>query len=179
MKITITEALAEVKTIGKRIEKKKEFIAAYVLRQEMVRDPLEKHGGSAKALAAELQGIGDLHERLIRIRAAVQHSNLATSLTIGKTTRVVADWLTWRKEVAPGLQKFIMQLRADIEKNRQQLRTKGVTVGAVSAEMKPTDVIVNIDEGNLASSAEALEETLGTLDGKLSLLNATTTVEID
>jgi hypothetical protein len=179
MKITITEALAEVKTIGKRIEKKKEFIAAYVLRQEMVKDPLEKDGGSNKALNAALQSIGDLQERLIRIRAAIQRSNLATTLTVGDKARSITDWLTWRKEVAPGEQKMLMQIRTSIEQNRQQMRTKGISVGAVSVETKPTDVIVNLDEGQLARSAEALEETLGTLDGKLSLMNATTTVDID
>lgn len=42
MSITITEALAEIKTVAKRIEKKRDFIRAYLSRQEGVRDPLEK-----------------------------------------------------------------------------------------------------------------------------------------
>lgn len=178
MTTTITEALAEVKTIGKRIQKKKEFIGQYVLRQEMVKDPLEKDGGSTKAIKEALQSIGDLEQRLINIRSAIQRSNLATSVAISGVTRSVTDWLTWRKEVAPIRQSMLAELRGSIQKMREQARMKGITVGAVASEMKPTDVVVSIDEGGLAKSAEDLEEMLGTLDGKLSLLNATTTVEI-
>ena len=43
--ITITEALAEVKTIEKRVTKKQDFVASHVLRQEMIKDPLAEQGG--------------------------------------------------------------------------------------------------------------------------------------
>lgn len=46
MALTITEALAEIKTVGKRVEKKREFIKAFLARQDGVKDPLEKDGGS-------------------------------------------------------------------------------------------------------------------------------------
>ena len=179
MKITITEALAEVKTIGKRIDKKKEFISQYVFRQEQVKDPLEKDGGSVTVLKRELQAIGDLQERLMRIRAGVIASNLATPISIDGRTRTVTDWLTWRKDIAPGATAMIAQLRQGIESTRQQMRAKGVTLGSASVDLKPTDIIVNVDEMSLAREAERLEETLGTLDGKLSLLNATTTIDIE
>jgi hypothetical protein len=114
----------------------------------------------------------------VRIRRAVQTSNLYTNITIGDKERCVTDWLTWRKDVAPGEQKMIASLRNHIESNRNQLRTKGITVGSASVDLKPTDIVVNLDEGLLARQAEALEEVLGTLDGKLSLLNATTYIDL-
>lgn len=176
--LTITEALAEIKTIGKRIDKKTAFISTYLLRQEMVRDPLEKDGGSAASIAREMQSIADLQSRIVRIRAGIQGSNLATVLTIGQVRRSITDWLTWRKEVAPVEQRFLAQMRQTIEGHRQQYRAKGITVGAQGSDLKPQDVVVNVDEGELARRAEQLEETLGTLDGKLSLLNATTVIDI-
>ena len=175
---TVTEALAEIKTIGKRIGKKTEFIKQYVIRQEQVKDPLEKDGGSVKALKAESQGIADLQKRIIVIRSAIMRSNLATQLTIGPVTMSVADWLTWRKDVAPLEVKRIAELRQGIESTRQQFRAKGVTVGAAGADLKPTDLVVSVDEAALAAQAEELENVLGVLDGKLSLLNATTTLDI-
>ena len=39
MDITITEALAEVPTIGKRIAKKQQFVQDFLARQAIVRDP--------------------------------------------------------------------------------------------------------------------------------------------
>jgi hypothetical protein len=61
--ITITEALADVKTIDKRIEKKKYFVQSYLVRQERLKDPLEKDGGATKVIHQERQAIQDLQER--------------------------------------------------------------------------------------------------------------------
>ena len=179
MTMTVTEALAEIKTIGKRIEKKKEFIGQYLLRQEMVRDPFEKQGGSQTAIAREFQAIADLHTRVIRIRAAVQSSNLSTPTTVCGVTRSVTDWLTWRKEVAPAESKFLAAVRQQIENVRTQARQKGISIGTSGqSDLKPQDFVVNLDEADLVRRTEALEDMLGTLDGRLSLLNATTFVEV-
>lgn len=179
-RITITEALAEVKTIGKRLETKRDFIGQFLFRQQMVKDPLEKDGGSEKAVAAAFQSIADLQQRVIKIRAAIQRANLENTLTIEGKGQSVANWLTWRKEVAPFQQKTLTLLRQSIDKNRQQMLTKGITVGSLKIEqdLRPTDFVVNLDEGDLARRIEALETILGTLDGKLSLFNATATIEL-
>ncbi|MFA5152932.1 MAG: hypothetical protein WC554_10255, partial [Clostridia bacterium] len=98
-KITITEALAEVPTISKRIEKKQEFIRSFLSRQSAVRDPHEKDGGSSVLIQRELQGIKDLQQRLIDIRSAIQNANAENVITVEGTTQTIADWLTWRREV--------------------------------------------------------------------------------
>ena len=59
-KLTITEALAEIKTIEKRIDKKRQSLQPYIARMDGVKDPLEKSGGSAAFIKAERQAIGDL-----------------------------------------------------------------------------------------------------------------------
>ena len=176
-KITITEALAELKTIDKRIEKKRQFILSYILRQDMMKDPLEKDGGSISAIRREQQSIQDLLERKVSIRRAIQDANADTSVAIGNDTRTIADWLVWRREVAPLKQQFLNELRAKIEATRQDAQRKGIAV--VNGEaVKPTDIIVNVNEQELAKQIEALEETLGILDGKLSLQNALMTIDV-
>jgi hypothetical protein len=70
MDITITEALAEVPTISKRIAKKQQFVLDFLSRQNGVRDPHEKDGGSVTLIQQNLQGIADLESRLIAIRSA-------------------------------------------------------------------------------------------------------------
>lgn len=52
--MTITEALAEITTIGKRIAKKQEFIINHLGRISMVRDPLEKDGGATAVVSKSL-----------------------------------------------------------------------------------------------------------------------------
>ena len=175
---TITEALAELKTIDKRIEKKREFILSYLLRQEIFKDPLEKEGGSVSAIRRELQSIHDLEERRIGIRRAIQLANQTTMVTVGKQTRSIADWLVWRREVAPRQTQFLASIRMKIEQSRQEAVRRGAGLASNTETARPSDVIVNINEQDRAREIEAMEEALGQLDGLLSLKNATIIIEV-
>jgi len=180
--ITITEALAELTTIGKRLTKKQDFVNTYLARPEGLKDPFEKQGGSPELLGRELQAIKDLALRHLSIRIAIQRANQTTTITVGGITQSVAEWLTWRKEVAPTLTTFNTRLRTTLEQTRRTAQQRGSAVVSasvsVAGEAKPTDFVVNLDESQLNKDAETLEEILGTLDGQLSLKNATTTIEV-
>lgn len=181
MTMTITEALAEIKTISKRIEKKREFVLGYLFRQEGLKDPLEKDGGSVEAIRREAQAVTDLEARIVTLRRGIARANEATSVTVNGRTHSIADWLTWRRDVAPGVQQFQGQVRSRLNLLREQAKRGGSAVigavASVSTDAKPTDYVVNIDEGGLAKDIERIEETLGILDGQLSLKNATIMIE--
>jgi hypothetical protein len=179
--MTITEALAEIKTVTKRIQSKREFISQYLARQEQVKDPLEKDGGSAEVIQKELQAIGDLQDRIVALRRGIQSANEKTILKIEDKEASIADWLIWRREVAPGMRQFLERLSMNLRQLRDQSRREGrgfITVGSVVQSDKPTDVIVNIDEKKLSEKLETLHKILGDLDGQLSLKNATVMVEV-
>lgn len=178
MQTTITEALAELKMIDKRIQKKREFVLSYLMRQEVLKDPHEKDGGSVSAIKRELQAVRDLEERAIRIRRAINEANLATKVSVSETTRTIADWIIWRREIAPKLSEFLNGMNGRIAATRQEAMKKGMAVVAASPESKPTDVVVNVNEQDLARWREDLDATLETLDGLLSLKNATTTIAV-
>jgi len=177
-KLTITEALAEIKTIDKRLEKKRQFVTGYLARQDIVKDPLEKDGGSVTALQRERQAISDLEERKIAIRAAISSVNAASGLTVGKTTRTISDWLVWKREIAPKRQSFLAELRRGIDEIRSQVLRKGGSIVESGGGTNQADVVVNINELELSEDIEALEEVLGNLDGQLSLKNAITLVDL-
>jgi len=176
--LTVTEALAEIKTIDKRIAKKREFILSYLYRQEQLRDPLASQGGSAEVLRQERQSIHDLEERKVAIRRAIAAANADTILTVEGETRSMADWLVWRREVAPALQQFYGAMRDKINAVRQEAARHQVVMVAAEASAKPGDIIVNVDEKQVQESIDTLECTLGALDGALSLKNATTTIDV-
>lgn len=181
--LTITEALAEIKTIGKRMEKKRGTIGQYIARNDRIRDPFEKDGGSEKVIGAEMQGLVDLEARLVRIRLAIQAANHRIEITLGGVTRTIAGWLTWRKEVAPQRQAFLSSLTNGIVRIRKDAQQKGVTVGAsASVNVGPDtteNIVINVDELALMQEAETLTTTLGDLDGQLSLKNATELITIE
>ena len=145
MTMTITEGLAEIKTIGKRLEKKRQFVSGYLFRQEMVKDPLEKDGGSVTAIKRERQGISDLEGRIIGIRRAIQKANTETLINLSSVSKSIADWLVWRREVAPGHQEFLSDLRARINQVRQETHKKGLgMVTASEAAQKPDELRADI-----------------------------------
>jgi hypothetical protein len=182
--ITITEALQEIKTINLRLEKKRNGIMPYVARDNRARDPFESSGGSAKHVKQERQSIADLEKRIVSIRSGIQASNLSSKLTIGNETQSVSDWLTWRREVSAGQLSFVSKLVGGIQSVRAQMQQKGGRVTAIaSAEVNlsqdaPPEAIVSVDERELLAEQDHLQTVLGTLDGRLSLFNATTTIDI-
>lgn len=179
MSLTITEALAEIKTLQKRLAKKRDFVGAYLFRQDTVKDPLENQGGSKSAILAERQSIRDLEERAVKIRSAIQQANVSTMVTIGNETRSIADWLVWRREIAPTYKEFVSRMRSALVSARQQAQRQGVAVRPVDQQTGDTnDLIVNVDEKALSEESEQIEQVLGTLDGLLSLKNATTVIDL-
>jgi hypothetical protein len=173
MGITITEALAEIKTIGKRITAKRDFINGILWRPEAIRDPHDKDGGSYQLIARERQGITDLENRVVMLRRAIQTANETTTVSINGTSRSIADWLVWRRDVSPGTKSHLGALRQNLANMRDQARKQGVNIAATAETAQRNDVVVNINEADLAAEIEKLEDTLGQLDGQLSLKNAT------
>lgn len=172
-KLTITEALAEIKTINKRLDKKRAFVLAHATRDDRLKDPLQKDGGSDKVLQQERQSIADLETRLVRLRNAINTSNQDTKLNIANQSRSVAEWLTWRREVMPAYRKFLVSLNSTIQNERHSASFSR------RGEDDQTNMVVNVNERALGEEAESLEEILGNLDGQLSLLNATTAIEVE
>lgn len=177
--MTITEALAEIKTVQKRVQSKREFIKQYLTRYEGIKDPLEKDGGSAKVLGQELQAVRDLEQRVVDLRRGIQAANEKTRLVIEGQEQSIADWIVWRREVSNGAERFLRDLNAQLVQARNKTHANGFRVlGVTEKSDQPMDVIVSLDENQLRAEAEKLSKILGDLDGKLSLLNATVMVAV-
>jgi hypothetical protein len=145
-------------------------------RQEMLKDPHEKDGGSRAVVERERQAIHDLEMRTVAIRRAISRANSENSIKVGNMELPISDWLCWRRDVAPGQRQFLDAMSKYISATRDRATKQGFAINP--AEPKPQDVVVNLDELALAEELEQLETTLGTLDGQLSLKNATITIDI-
>lgn len=180
MQTTITEALADIKTSLARIEKKRAVVAMFLGRDSRLRDPHEKDGGSQEFVRRERQAIYDLEEKIVRIRSAIQQANIATVVEIEGERRTLAAWLNWRREVAGPRQKFLQHMAAQLNNLRQQAIRNGQTVKESAGDTPPAqgDLIVAVNEAQLSEEIDKVERVLGTLDGRLSLINATTTIDV-
>jgi hypothetical protein len=175
--LTITEALAEIATIDKRLPKKATEMTNYVARQDLARDPMEKSGGSAKFIREERQSHADLLARKIALRRAIAKANAETLVSVDGKERSVADWLVWKRECHAAEVQVLRNLLNGAQTARAHAQKNGVALVSVS-EGRPEDIIVNVDEQGLVSELDALEEMAGKLDGLLSLKNAVTTLDI-
>ena len=172
--ITITEALADIKTTAKRIEKKREFIVGFLARPDGVKDPLEKDGGSPEAIKREEQAIGDLESRIVALRRGIGLANDRTTVEVVGVSRTISDWLTWRRDVAPKRKEFLVRVATTIRNLRSQATKQGfATLQPGQTATQPNDMVVNVSENDLGKEIERIEQILGDLDGKLSLHNAT------
>jgi hypothetical protein len=173
---TITEVLAEIKSTDSKIKKKAEFVSKYLFRQESQKDPLAKDGGSESIIPKEVQSTLDLLERRVELRRVIAKANASTMLTVGETTRSIADWIVWKREVAKQKGDMLRGMLQGIQATRTNATQKGWRVTTEGKE--PNDVVINVDELKLQRQLEEIDEILGVLDGKLSMKNATTQVEI-
>ena len=84
----------------------------------------------------------------------------------------------WRRDVAPKQKEFLSKVTQGLKGLRENSRRQGFNVvGIGGSPQTSTDVVVNISESEIAAQAERIEDTLGQLDGQLSLKNATTFVD--
>lgn len=178
--VTLTEALAELKTLEKRIESKRAAILPFLVRQERMKDPLLKEGGSAEYIKRERQAINDLQERIVRIRSRILEANFKTVITIGNMSRSIQDWLTWRREVSAAQASLLRDIVKTVTAARASAQSKGVAIVPTGEKaVNDSDLIVNVDDASMAKEIEGLEQILGTLDGQLSLKNATVVIDVD
>lgn len=176
--MTITEGLAEIKTIDARLAKKHESVQRHLVRNAGFADPLENDGGSKEFVRRERQAINDLETRVVKIRTAIQESNLRCTVVVAEETRSVAEWLNWRREVSANQKYFLAMLAKVIEQARTAATKAGGSVKEDGAQVKAGDIVVAISEVDLAGEIEHIETVLGELDGRLSLFNATTSIEV-
>lgn len=170
--MTITEGLQEVKTLTKRIEKKREFVRNYLWRQNQIRDPHEKLGGSREVIKKERQAIRDLEAGIVDIRRRISEANAKNGIAVGGITKTIADWIIWRREIATERKRFLEGLYSRVQSARTQATQKGIQVVESDGQASGAELIVNVDEKVLADEIEKIEEILSTLDGQLSLKNA-------
>ncbi len=178
--MTITEALAELPTIEKKLAHKRTFVQNYLFRPDSMRDPHEKDGGSVELIRREMQAMIDLGERVIAIRTAIQQANHTNSITMGTVSRSIADWLTWRREVAPAQLQFLKGTFNALSNLRRKAAQEGAVVKSEASKDSTLtrDYVVHVNEADLSKQIEEMEDMLGALDGKLSLMNATIKISV-
>jgi hypothetical protein len=177
-KLTITEALAEVKLIEKKLVKKRENVLANLSRYSHVQDPMQSDGGTTSWIEKEHQSMKDLQTRLEKIRSGIADANLKTEVTVGEASKSVFEWLTWKREVAPGYLGFLKQVHMSTKTALDQQNARPGLVTDSDGKQKLVELVLNVNYLDYLKQAEKANDLLEALDGQLSLKNATVLINV-
>lgn len=170
MKMTITEALAEIKLEQNKIRKKMMFVLDHLVRPKDRIDPLEKEGGSPGVIEKEMQAIKDLQARVLKIRTAINAANTKTVLEVKDMSMTISEWLIWKRDILPYMEDLYATMSNKINKQRGQLGMPSRLQAA--QQVTGEDLISHVNEVELMEKIEELGEIKDRLDGLLSLKNA-------
>lgn len=172
--LTITEALSEIQLVTKKIAKKQTDMMGHLVRMTHVKDPFESEGGSYAHNDKEHQAIRDLNKRLVSLRAAISKANTDNKLTIGDTERTIFEWLAWKKEVATNYLNFVKSVYATTKTTLENAAARPQVIkDEATGATKLIECVANVDYPKWLKEYETQQDTLGKLDGQLSLKNAT------
>jgi hypothetical protein len=175
--MTLTEALGKIKTIDARIEKKKQTVMEHLLRPAALVDPLAASGGQELLVQGELQAIKDLLEYKLALKTAINQANQVEYLTImagpETITMSIAEWLMWKRYIAPIRIDLLNNLLRKISNQRDEF------VRRMAAQPGQQSLIVNVDEAKLAQQLELVVQVFGEMDGQLSLRNSTAFCDVE
>lgn len=171
--MTITEALAEIKLIEKKIESKKNFVLVNLTRFKNAPDVLSKENKtSSDVLKGEMQAIHDLYSRLIKIRTNIAEANLANFIDLGGESHSIHHWLSWKREVSEKYKELFASihrgLKSAIDSNGQRPQIFKDETGGVHL----CELITNLDYQEYVKKHEETQDMIEKLDGLLSLKNA-------
>lgn len=176
----LIEAMKNGKTIEKRILKNCEQItqyAAWVNDETPVFETEEKQRAEVQSL---IQANLDLEKEYLRLKVAVETTNLATKVTIGTFTYTITELLTLKDRVSsqnkirtPGAASFRVKTYLALNPEQAIKRLQMNYKQGVDAT-NPPKVIRAYKEEDKNKALREWEEFVSAIDGKLEVVNAET-----
>lgn len=178
VEMTITEALAEINLIKKKVEGKTEFVRGLLYRGSHQVDAFEKEGGASLVLKREEQAIDDLRQRLVSIRSAISKANIENKIVVNNDERTIFDWLTWKREVFNDERARLQVQINELLTLNQKEQSRPEVWKDEKGETQIVRYIRHQSLGDVQKKLEEMTEKYNKLDGQLSLKNATIKVSI-
>jgi hypothetical protein len=180
-KMTITEALAEIKLITSKLEKKRARVWDNLIRIEQQEDPLKHEGGSVAYLASEVQSIAALEENMIKIRGAIMSANLLHVAEVMGKTQTIYEWLVWKREIVTNIKAFYQVIYTKTKEKLEYARKTPQVIAKPDASVTPelAKIEPNLNYMEFSKKYEEVCDILSKLDGVLSLKNATIMIEVN
>lgn len=175
--ITITEALAEINLIKKKIDDAEVGIRTMLVRASHVPDFYQEHGGAALMITKTQQSIRDLRTRFLSIRSGISKANIENQISVNGETKTIFDWLTWKREIYQPLEKALKEQIHTLKQSAEKEAARPEVWKDQDGRTQLVSYVRNADLKTLEDEYNRIVEVYGKLDGQLSLKNATIVIQ--
>ena len=168
----IVEALKNLKTIEKRVEKNCQRINQYAAWVSVETPAFETEERQKQEVQSLVQANLDLETEYLRLKTAIESTNLAVSVTINGKTYSISNLVTIKRKVKEFRTRTYQALQANSAVTRmQQIYAKGFDAG------NPPKVVAAFKEEEKNAKVREWEDFVSAIDGKLEVVNAETELQ--
>ena len=168
--MTIVEGMKRLRLITKQIESQMEDIKKYASKSSFVESyPLgskEDHENQIKSL---IKSNEDLIVEYVRIKSAIEYTNLITKVDLRGKTYTISDLLTYRRKV--GI--LLLRTHQSLDDSEAERTNRAYLNNSASKDTKVATERF-FDEKMKLSKLREIQDFLGSIDGRLEVVNATT-----
>ncbi len=168
----IIEALKNLKTIQKRMEKNCQEITQYCAYVSTETPAFETEDKQRSEVATRIQANMDLEAEYLRLKKAIETTNLNVKITIGVRTYTITELISIKRVMGKYHTMTYAALNPQVVMNRlNEVFRKGID------GTNPARVIVLYKEEDKNKNLRDWEDFMSQIDGKLEVLNAETELQ--
>lgn len=169
----IIEALKNLKTIQKRIEKNCEQIKQYCGYVNSETPAFETEEKQRMEVNSLIQSNLDLEVEYLRLKKAVEQTNLAVIVAIGSRNYTITELISIRRVVG----KFRLNTYNSLSPVQAMSRLQQVYNKPGWDSTNPPKIVLVFKEEDKNRNIKDWEEFLSSIDGKLEVVNAETDLQ--
>lgn len=168
----IIEALKNLKTIEKRIEKNCQQISVYAAWVNVETPAFETEDRQKQEVVSLIQANLDLEKEYLRLKTAIETTNLAVQVSIGDKSYSISNLVTIKRKAKDFRAKTYLSLDARQAVQRMQsFFQKGIDAS------NPPRVITAYKEEDKNNAIREWDDFVSAIDGKLEVVNAETELQ--
>lgn len=168
----IIEALKNLKTIQKRMEKNCAEITQYCAYVNTETPAFETEEKQRTEVAQRIQANMDLEAEYLRLKKAIETTNLNIKITIGSRTYTITELISIKRVLG----KYHAATYSALNPNAAMTRLNEVFRKGIDGT-NPARVVVLYKEEEKNKQLRDWEDFMSQIDGKLEVLNAETELQ--
>lgn len=164
----IIEGMKKLRLLEKKIEQNCERIRTYASACSTDKLPYDTEDRQRKEVQSLIQSSKDMMEEYLRLKAAIDHTNLTVTVSLQGEERTIHEWLWIKRKLGNMMHRTYSSLTEDIGRSRVH---DAPTIG----DERP-QVIRLYDEEDKVKALDKWQSIVHEIDPRLEVINATTEI---